>query len=108
MAHPRLPCPMIDGSAACSKGAPACCRSALGPVLLVGAPSTPALARDRCRRRYTGGKKAGVDAYLAPELARCPSDCVAYTPAGERSRPRIPASLLAVRSWAAWACHQLG
>jgi hypothetical protein len=35
------------------------------------------------RRRYTGGKKGGVDAYLAPELARCPGDCVAYTPAGE-------------------------
>lgn len=35
------------------------------------------------RRRYTGGKKAGVDAYLAPELARCPADCVAYTPAGD-------------------------
>lgn len=34
-------------------------------------------------RRYTGGKKAGVDAYLAPELARCPGDCVAYTPAGD-------------------------
>ncbi|KAL4452542.1 hypothetical protein ABPG75_008204 [Micractinium tetrahymenae] len=34
-------------------------------------------------RRYTGGKKAGVDAYMAPELARCPSDCVAYTPAGD-------------------------
>jgi hypothetical protein len=35
------------------------------------------------RRRHTGGKKAGVDAYLAPELARCPADCVTYTPAGE-------------------------
>lgn len=34
-------------------------------------------------RRYTGAKKPGVDAYLAPELARCPLDCVAYTPAGD-------------------------
>jgi len=58
------------------------------PAAIVNPPCAPqptpaALPPQPCRRRYTGGKKAGVDAYLAPELARCPSDCVAYTPAGK-------------------------
>lgn len=42
-----------------------------------------------CSRRYTGAKKPGVDAYLAPELARCPLDCVAYTPAGRAQQPLL-------------------
>lgn len=52
----------------------------LATARLMGHPYNVAAGQGR---RYTGGKKAGVDAYLAPELARCPSDCVAYTPAGD-------------------------
>eukprot|EP00887_Chlorella_sp_A99_P002837 scaffold6.g2837.t1 len=32
-------------------------------------------------RRFVGRKAAGADAYLAPELARCPGELVAHTPA---------------------------
>lgn len=35
------------------------------------------------RRSFTSPKLSGVDAYLSPELARCPAHLTTYTPAGD-------------------------
>ena len=43
----------------------------------------PANVSAGVRRSFTSPKLSGVDAYLSPELARCPAHLTTYTPAGD-------------------------